>query len=383
MRLTLLSVLLTVIGILAHAQVSVRNGNDVIIVNPGASTQNLKYIQRFRQAAIRAIENAEKSGLQEVQGISLKKIKQAAEKVRIEYNATIKVRQENRRCAYWNKEAHDVQVIGTNRRVSIPAKITLYDDCENLSDRDLEAIALHEILGVAFNTDFKYEISTQILSANFAPPPKNKLINRKSFDARLKELKSGGSTGVGGGGDFHDLRFKLEGLKYLQSQNTPKIFGIPTELLRIAIQEMKVRPAADIEKLVEFRGPGIEGDAIAYIMSSLYRDQSAEGLGFLAVFTARLFIIHAPYEIGLVDDQDPLLLTLRDSTIVQDPCFYLPAPELKHSFVHWSDPNVNRDQTACVDQLTDAVGFSNSELGKALIRTLENLAVIRTKPSPF
>jgi hypothetical protein len=145
-------------------------------------------------------------------------------------------------------------------------------------------------------------------------------------------------VGVGDGGDADDLRFKVQGLKYLEKYaQVGQVYGIPIELLQLAIRSMKVSAAADIDLLMEFRGTGYEeGRAIAYIKSAIYRDPTEDN-GFLAINAARLFVTYAPEQLGLTDGPS-LVSNLQNSRTIKRP--YLLIPGKNGIPINWRNPNL-------------------------------------------
>ena len=271
-------------------------GLDVLAADP--------VVERFRQSALNAITKAEKLGITEIDGIQLQDMKTAAQNTVIAHDSRLTIRFVNRRCAMWQPFTPNVHEIGTGKIVSISAHIFLNQECASIPEEELGGLALHEILGVNFQRDRNYEISTQILSGK---PVSNKNENIQWRNNRKKIFQfntSGGSTGVGGGGDTADIRFKLEGVRVLNELANEKneVFGIPKDVLYEALLHMSVSPASNVTSLMEFRARELEGNAIIYVKSIFYRSKTADNLGLWAVYAARLFVLYAPYDIGLVED---------------------------------------------------------------------------------
>lgn len=262
----------------------------IFLASTVASAQQ-REVDRFRSATLQIIDNAQHNGTTEVQGIRLSDLKSFVENAPIYYYKNVSVTFGSRQCAMWQSRAAEASPI-----------ILLNKQCTALSDEDLGAIGLHENIGLAYGRDRNYEISTEILRGKIST---RKIIQdqlqeqkTKPFDLK-KVLENGGSTGVGGGGDFYDLHFKLEGLKYLKENKYGFVDGIPVELLEIALKKMKIKPASNIEGLIEFRGAGVEGpESVAYIFEKLYRNRNYENLGKIAVMAARLYVLYSSDEIG-------------------------------------------------------------------------------------
>jgi hypothetical protein len=309
----------------------------LIMLFSGASFAEREVITRFRQAAIRAVEIAESKGVVEVQGIRLSDIKAAAKTALIIHYPNVTLKFSNRRCAMWQPGP------------GVQPHIYLNKDCAEVGDADLQALALHEILGLSFHLDRNYEISSEILTAGspFASSIKDSnLIDHQALALNQNEIRrkreekltGGGAVGVGGGGDVADLRFKVQGLQYLQTfTSIVTTYGIPIELLELAIRNMKIAPASDIALTLEFRGVGVEeGGAIAYIASSIYRNPNSNVLDFLALNAARFFVLYAPEQLGLTEDFH--VPTYFKSHIIKKP--FLMMPGLDAECITWENPDL-------------------------------------------
>lgn len=146
-----------------------------------------------------------------------------------------------------------------------------------------------------------------------------------------QQVSRGGSTGVGGGGDDDDLRFKLEGLKTLESLSKSRetLFGIPVTMLKEALHQMQVSPASDVDKFMQFWSRDSERTgkekATVVVQSHFYRSKDSD-LGLWALYAARLFVMYSPYELGFVEkpeDEDAFTLqqlrNLRKKIVEGDP----------------------------------------------------------------
>ena len=228
---------------------------------------------RFRNAALNAVARSESLGIQEVDGIKMSSIKKVAKEVIISYNPNITMVTGNRRCARWQPEAMAKTVRdGELVEVKVAAGIFLNNDCVKLPDQELEGIAIHEVLGVGFDKDRNYEISTQIMTgitrSKVSPLLNRDIVNELHRKTTVERYSGGGATGVGGGGDFDDLKLKMAGLTYLNTYyaNVDYVFGVPKDVFMEALLRMNVSPAADIQTDIEFRAAGVErGPATIYI----------------------------------------------------------------------------------------------------------------------
>lgn len=269
-------------------------------------------VARFKQAALSYLDQAESMGHSNIEGISLKAIRRATEEVIVVHEPYLTVGVGNRRCAMWQSAANNVQTLNSDIKVNFPAQIFINNHCTQLSDSVLGSIAVHEVLGAKFNCDFNYEITTRLSLPPIAPNAEL-LIWKEN---RIKIIAGGGSTGVGGGGDDDDLKFKLAGLKMLETlkDSNETLFGISVIMLREAIFQMRVAPAVDISSFMEFRARRSnysEDLAVAFVHSHFYRSNNAD-LGLWALYAARLFVIYAPYDLGFVDKiTDESVFTLQ------------------------------------------------------------------------
>jgi hypothetical protein len=264
--------------------------------------EDSELVFRFREAALNAVARVEARGETELQNISLSEIKQVIQSAQVVHYPNVSVRIGNRRCARWQPGTTAMDMRG--EQVNIVPHIYLNKACTDLVKDELEGVALHEFLGLGFGADKDYEITSQVLSGGVK---KSHIFDTKKaaeIKRQLQNSRSGGSTGVGGGGDEYDLRFKLAGLRYLQNIEDPTLLGIPLEILEYIVREMRVSPAQDIDHLLEFRSAGVEGarsSAIIYVESSLYREKNPnlENLGLLAVTAAQVFATYAAADLGL------------------------------------------------------------------------------------
>ncbi len=268
------------------------------------------FADRFRQSALSFIVKSEMKGLTQVEGLNLGELKKSVQEVEIVYDSRFTFRVGNRRCAMWQPRTENVNVVGASKRITVPPRIFLNETCTKLSVVEMEPLATHEILGAMFNIDRQYEITTQILSASSHEPispeqlqwQSNRRINRSQHQG------NGGSTGVGGGGDYDDLRFKIAGLQSLKllAGSSDTLFGIPVKMLREAIFYMKVAPAADIDSIMEFHKMGSHFGreyAVLLIQSPYYRNNHSD-LGLLALYAARLFVTYSPLELGFIEEPE-------------------------------------------------------------------------------
>jgi hypothetical protein len=151
-------------------------------------------ITRFRQAAIRAVQVAEARGMTEVQGLRLRDIKDAAKNALIVHYPNVRLRFGNRKCAMWQPGP------------TVKPHIYLNADCAEIPDAELQALALHEVLGLGFSLDRNYEISTEILMAGspFGTKIQNpnlidyQLLAQNQKELRLKREERLSSGGRGG-----------------------------------------------------------------------------------------------------------------------------------------------------------------------------------------
>lgn len=276
----------------------------VLVFAPSVWAEESELVSRFRQAALNAVARAESQGEIELQNISLPQVRRVILTSTVVHYPNVSLRIGNRRCARW--QPGTVATNSSGQQVNVAPHIYLNKTCAQLGIEELEGIALHEFLGLGFEADKNYEITSRILSGGIK---KSEIFDEKKAAEIMRELqksRSGGSTGVGGGGDEDDLRFKLAGLRYLRSAGAGGSFGIPTEVLEYIIREMSVSPAKDIDHLLEFRAAGIEksnSSAIIYVASDIYRDKDAgtDRLGLLAVTAAQVFAMHAASDFGLSD----------------------------------------------------------------------------------
>lgn len=241
-------------------------------------------IQRFRGAAVLAVNEARSKGIQSIDGIELADIETAAKTVNIIYQKGLTVHYGSRRCAIWQNSKDMLVHVGVNEQVKMAPHIFLNQTCADLDDSQLKGVALHEVLGVTYGADKKYEVSTRILTGNSILNG----VNLKSKNLRT----SGGSTGIGGGGDYDDLKFKLAGLRQLEIFKSEKIVsyaGYTLEVLAEKLLLMDISAASNVLKSVEYRGPGVEQtESKTYILSQLYRSQDESTLGILAVLVSVL-----------------------------------------------------------------------------------------------
>jgi len=259
--------------------------------------------EEFRQAALLSIEEAQKLGFNNFGTVNFTDLKKFAENVPIGYNPNLTLRVENRRCAMWQNYS--------DTEIKVPPSIYLNGGCLNIPREDLKALALHEILGAGFGADTNYEITLQIKHRKSA---NTWLLNSEQLKTTIKNFnrnkhgQSGTSTGVGGGGDVDDFKFKHAGLKYLEKIDTEKMWNIPKDLLRHTLFHMAVKPAADISHLIYMRGTNVEENlnrkAVVYVHSRIYRNLEDEALaGHIAVLAARMYLLYAADEMGLVNER--------------------------------------------------------------------------------
>jgi hypothetical protein len=121
-------------------------------------------VERFREAAIRAISRAQATGRNEIQGLQLSELKAFAKKALIVYDPLITLQQTGRRCAFWHREMKGVREIFSGKVVDLPAHIRLNKECADLSGEMLEGLAVHELIGLGFERDRKYEFTVDLLS---------------------------------------------------------------------------------------------------------------------------------------------------------------------------------------------------------------------------
>lgn len=297
-------------------------------------------VGRFRAATLQQIDNAQQKGITEVQGVSLSELRNFVKTAPIYYNGHLSMTYGGRRCAAWQPGSQD------NNASSKPF-ILLNKQCADLPDEDLGALGVHESLGLSAGLDRNYEISTVIVNGK---APESKLIDSskqlqqlKSFNTQ-KELYNGGSTGVGGGGDFDDLNFKLQGLKYLQNMSDGYVDGIPVDLLEITLRQMKIAPAANIAGLIEFRGRGFgTPKSIVYVAEGVYRSRDYPHLGMVAYLAARVFLLHASDEIGLtLPQQQGVPSLVWESPALQQAVLLIPAEDGKH-VVTWRNSALQKE----------------------------------------
>jgi len=284
----------------------------------------------------------------------------AARSALIVYDSSLQVRIGNRRCASW----YPAEIIQGKK---IPAHIRLNDECASLAEEERPFIALHEILGVSKELDRNYEISSEIMANTQILTDKTahkiSIMRKENSGAKFA---SGGSTVVGGGGDFDDLLFKVAGFRYLQARTPGEDFyGIPVSLLKIAIKYMKVTPATDISTDFELRRSQVEGDAAnLYVRSSLYRSRDTAELGLLAIQAARLYILFAPDEIHLAKvHSDSLLDGNWYSPLLELP--YMTFPEGKDGFITW----INESLLSGLTEVQRKRAFDSATTQGALART--------------
>lgn len=291
-------------------------------------------VTRFRQAAFSAVETAEQRGQAEVQGIALSDLKRVIRETPVVHYPNVNLKFGNRRCAVWYPEVQAIQ-IPSGKKVTNAAHIYLNKDCAELSFAELQALSLHEFLGVGFNADRDYSASTEIILGKSKVQPM--LLNKTKITETLKNsFKSGGSTGVGGGGDNHDFRFKKLGLEYLRELGLNRVFGVPTEMLELAIQKMKVSPARDIDQPMEFRAAGIEGpQAVVYIHSDHYRGTNETTLQMMALIAARLFVLYAPEDLGFADSKTGRYF---ETSTIQTP--WIVIPDGKGKNIYFTNPEL-------------------------------------------
>lgn len=248
--------------------------------------------EKFRQAAIAGIEEAQQKGFARIDGTDLNDVKKTATEIPLVHNPNLRISYENRRCAVWQKST------------TSNGHIYLNDDCKNLNKDELKMLAFHEILNVHGISDKQYEVSASVFSGVTLSTRSINLEKLKQKSKDVLNIGGGGSTGVGGGGDIDDIIFKIEGLKLLASHTESYFLGIPKDILNYAILHMNVKPASDIPTLIEMRGHNVEktNGAVVYVNSQLYRSKNEKLKGELALSAARLFLIYAADELGLVDE---------------------------------------------------------------------------------
>lgn len=251
--------------------------------------QSYQVVKDFRQAAVEAIEDAEARGWAEVGGISLQEMKASAKTVNIIYSEQIAIRHGNRGCATWVNTKDRLFSTADGNTVNLAPHIRINKKCAALKSEEMKGVAVHEVLGVTLGKDINYEISSQIISGV-----------KVDLDRDSDKPKTGGATGVGGGGDYDDLKFKVSGLKALNSQPGNTYFGLPKNLLAKALLKATIRPASDIDKIFLFRAKGVEAldKSITYVNNTIYRNFTEEA-GVFPVYIARHWLLNASDEIDL------------------------------------------------------------------------------------
>lgn len=293
-----------------------------------ALAQQNEVTARFRDAAMTVILQLESEGVQHLQNIPLADIKKVALEVPLVHYPNLTFKVGNRNCALWQPDISRIQYKG---------HIYLNKDCKNVDDAQLRKLALHEILGFGFNADRNYEITAEVFTRDLTAPPATLLDWGKFLEnkrASASRSGGGGSVGVGGGGDLSDLRFKMEGLNFLNEIPDSDFHGIPKELLRLALLHLNVWAASDIANIAEFRSAtrDINRQPVIYVHSSLHRNpEPSAALGPLAALAARLFIIHAPQYLGLTDVSE-------DASAIKVP--YLVIPVDKTRFMTFENKNL-------------------------------------------
>lgn len=265
-------------------------------------------VARFRKATLETIDKAQQNGITEIQGVQLSDLRNFVKTAPIYYSEHITIRVGGRRCAAWQPA---VQAQDANGNVDTTKPyILLNKQCTDLSDEDLGTLGVHESMGLYGGLDRNYEGTSEILTGHELD---SKLIN---FSLQTEQLKAinlqrelstgGGSTGVGGGGDFDDINFKAQGLKYLESMPGGYVDGIPVALLEAALRQMTIVPATNTNGLMEYHGRGFGmPKSTVYVSDGIYRTRDYNHLGVVAYLAARVFLLHSPDEVGLTLSQSP------------------------------------------------------------------------------
>jgi len=302
-------------------------------------------VARFRKATLQAIDKAEESGMTEVQGVQLSDLRNFVKTAPIYYNEHLTLRYAGRRCAAWQSSVQAQDSDG--KEVTTKPFILLNKQCADLPDEDLGALGLHESLGLSAGLDRNYEISTAILNGHVLD---SKMINFSLQSQQLKSLNlqrelsnGGGSTGVGGGGDYDDLYFKLQGLKYLQGVSGEYIDGIPVALLEVTLRQMTIAPASNTNGLMEYHAHGFGSPkSKVYVSEDVYRSRDAR-LGVVAYLAARVFILQSPDEVGLTLPQPRGSQGLNwEAPALQQAVLLLPAED-GQSIVTWKNSALQKE----------------------------------------
>jgi hypothetical protein len=243
------------------------------------SFANENVVQRFRDAAIATVRDAQAKGIYHINGIKLSDVENAAKTVLISYQKGFSVNYGNRHCASWQNTKDMLVNTGPNRKEILPPRILLNEKCTQLTTEQLKGVALHEVLGVTYGVDMNYEISARLLSGTTL------------FDEEVvATLIGGGSTGIGGGGDYDDLKFKIAGLRKIEElkiENRTSFVGYSLLTLAKKLLAMDISQASNVDKLAEYRRPGVEqNESKTYIVLNVYRMPDEKSLRSLALLVS-------------------------------------------------------------------------------------------------
>lgn len=288
-------------------------------------------VERFRAAALRGLEQAQRSGVTEANGIPLAEIKNKMQSIAISYDKNLRVQEVSRSCAFWQP---------ASAQYNMPAVIRLNKDCAALSEEQMQGIALHESLGVGANADRRYEISAKVLSGD--------RLNSKMLKSKTTQSLGGGSTGVGGGGDFRELTFKIAGLKQL-NQAGEKFHGIPVAFVHKALSEMQIYVVTDSpQMLVVKNNPGNEGFVL--INKMLFEEKYSHMLPRLALVAARALLLQNTSWYDLSEDVRASEAgdEISSSPKLTQPYLYIPYD--KTSFRKFENPELVSQMTPAQQQ---------------------------------